>query len=149
MRALGIRRIRPTAVILTAVFLAVGAFGCAWSPSDFPVAPGSRMWVIPVANSSNRPAVLAVAKDEVPIGEAVGRADPASVPPGATIDVTFAVPAGRGWAIFVNPGPNGGALITSSDVPPNRNGRLPLAISVDAQGNASVSVPAEPGWFGQ
>lgn len=113
------------------------------------VAPGSRIWVIPVANESNLPAVLAVAKFEGPMGEAVGRADPATVPPGATIDVTFTVPAGQGWAIFVNPGPNGGALITSSDVPLHRNGRLPLTISVDAQGNPSVSGGlAEPGWFG-
>ena len=144
MRYQGVRRLGSAAVLF-----AVVAFGCAGSPLDFVVAPGSRLWVIPVANSSNRPAVLAVAKDESPIGEAVGRAEPASVPPGATINVTFTVPAGQGWAIFVNPGPNGGALITSSDVPLHRTGRLPLAISVDGQGNTSVSVPAEPGWFGQ
>ena len=130
------------------ISLSVVAFGCAGSPLDFLAAPGSRTWIIPVANGSGRPAVLAVAKDEAPMGQAVGRAEPASVPPGATIDVTFTVPAGQGWAIFVNPGPKGGALIISSDVPLHRSGRLPLAISIDAQGNPSVSAPAEPGWFG-
>jgi hypothetical protein len=92
--------------------------------------------------------MLAVAKDEHPMGDAVGRAEPAMVPPGANVDVTFTVPAGQGWAIFVNPDANRGALVVWSDVPAHRNGRLPLAIVIDAQGNPSVSAPGEPGWFG-
>jgi hypothetical protein len=143
VRTHGVRRVGPAAV-----FLAVVAFGCAGAPLDFLVAPGSRVWIIPVTNDSNRPAVLAVAKDEHPMGDAVGRAEPATVPPGANFDVRFTVPAGQGWAIFVNPGADRGALVVWSDVPPDRNGRLPLAIAIDAQGNPSVSAPGEPGWFG-
>ena len=112
--------------------------------------PGSRVWVIPVQNLSGRPAVLAVAKDESPMGDFVGTAQPAVVPAGQTVDVTFTVPADQqGWAIFVNPTPNLGALIGSRDVPPGISGRLPLTIMVDAQGNPGVSVPNERGWFGQ
>jgi hypothetical protein len=111
--------------------------------------PGSRVWIIPVQNMSGRPALLAVAKDESPMGDLVGTAQPAAIPAGQTVDVTFTVPPDRqGWAIFVNPGPNLGALITAPDVPPGVSGRLPLTITVDQQGNPSVSVPSEPGWFG-
>lgn len=111
--------------------------------------PGSRVWVIPVQNGSGGPAVLAVAKDESPMGDLVGTAQPAVVPAGETVDVTFTVPPEpRGWAIFVNPTPQLGALISAADVPPGVSGKLPLTISVDQQGNPSVSVPDEPGWFG-
>lgn len=111
--------------------------------------PGSRIWIIPVQNMSGRPAVLAVAKDESPMGDLVGAAQPGVVPAGQTMDVTFTVPPDRqGWAIFVNPSPQLGALIGASDVPPGVSGRLPLTISVDEQGNPAVTVPSEPGWFG-
>jgi hypothetical protein len=111
--------------------------------------PGPRVWIIPVENMSGRPAVLAVAKDGSPMGELVGTAQPAVVPAGQTIDVTFTVPTDRqGWAIFVNPSPTLGALITASDVPPGVSGRLPLTVNVDQQGSPSVTVPNEPGWFG-
>ena len=54
---------------------------------------------------------------------------------------------GEGWAIFVNPGPQLGPLILAIDVPPDASGRLPLSIEVGPEG-PSVSVPNEPGWFG-
>ena len=112
--------------------------------------PGSRVWIIPVQNVSGRPAVLAVAEDGSPMGKIVGTAQPAVVPAGQTVDVTFTVPSTRqGWAVFVNPTPNIGALITASDVPPAASGRLPLVIMVEEQGSPSVQVPGEPGWFGQ
>jgi hypothetical protein len=112
--------------------------------------PGTRVWIIPVQNMSGRPAVLAVAEDGSPMGKIVGTAQPAIVPAGQTVDVTFTVPSTRqGWAVFVNPTPNIGALITAGDVPLAASGRLPLLIMVDEQGSPSVSVPGEPGWFGQ
>lgn len=110
--------------------------------------PGSREWIITVVNGSNRPAVLAVAADTSPMGDLVGSAMPASVPPHGTMDVVFTVPPGDGWAIFVNPGPNLGALIMANDVPAGMAGKLPLTISIGGDGSPSVSVPGEPGWFG-
>ena len=47
-----------------------------------------------------------------------------TVAPGETVDVTFTVPPGEGWAIFVNPGPQLGPLILAIDVPPDASGRL-------------------------
>ena len=138
------RRIPICGIVLT---LAVVLIACDAIPQA--LRPGSRVWVIPVQNMSGRPAVLAVAEDQSPIGDLVGTAQPGVIPAGQTVDVTFTVPADRqGWAIFVNPSPNIGALITAMDVPAGASGRLPLVISVDQQGNPSVQVPSEPGWFG-
>ena len=138
------RRVSIGSLVVT-VALVIGACDVA---AQIP-RPGSRVWVIPVQNLAGRPAVLAVAEDESPMGDLVGTAQPGIVPAGQTVDVTFTVPAEQqGWAIFVNPTPNVGALIGSRDVPPGVSGRLPLTIMVDAQGNPSVSVPNEPGWFG-
>ena len=111
--------------------------------------PGSRVWVIPVQNMSGRPALVAVAEDRSPMGKLVGTAQPASIPAGQTVEVTFTVPPeGQDWAIFVNPTPTLGALIGARDVPPGVSGKLPLTIVIDQQGNPSVTVPNEPGWFG-
>ena len=83
------------------------------------------------------------------MGKLVGTAQPASIPAGATVDVTFTVPPdGQGWAIFVNPTPTLGSLIGAIDVPPGVSGRLPLTITINEQGDPSVEVPREPGWFG-
>jgi hypothetical protein len=139
---------RSIPTIILAATLALASTACGALPVDL-LKPGSSVWIIPVQNTSGRPAVLAVAKDESPIGDLVGTAQPAVVPAGQTIDVTFTVPGDRqGWAIFVNPTPNIGALITAPDVPPGATGKLPLTISVDQAGNPSVSVPNAPGWFG-
>ena len=62
--------------------------------------PGSREWRITVENLDAAPARLMVAKDESPIGELVGTAEPATVPAGATQEVVFTVPPGAGWAIL-------------------------------------------------
>ncbi len=110
--------------------------------------PGAREWIVNVENQSSRDAYLFVAADESPMGELVGTALPASIPAGAAIRVVFTVPAGAGWAIFVNPSPSMGPLITSSDVPTDASGALPMTIMVQPGGMASVSAPNAPGWFG-
>jgi hypothetical protein len=110
--------------------------------------PGGRTWVVTVNNRSAQPAAIFVAEDESPMGALVGRVDPNQVPALAVVDVTITVPPGRGWAVFVNPGPNLGALIGAGDVPPAAVGKLPITIEVGETGEPSVTVPAAPGWFG-
>ena len=88
---------------------------------DDPDVPGGRLWTVKVVNRSPRPATLVVA-DETEAGDAgplVGTVTPSVVPPGATVKVTFALPAkgSTGWAIFVNPGPDTGPLLTWTDAP--------------------------------
>jgi hypothetical protein len=104
--------------------------------------PGGRRWIIEVDNQFAQPASLLVAVDGAPgpatnIGPTVGRATPSTVPPFSKIDVTFDVPAGTGWAIFVNPDPHGGPLILASDVPANATGKLPVTINIDPRGQIS------------
>jgi hypothetical protein len=111
---------------------------------------GGRPITISVHNGSPRPALLLIARDEMPIQRRVGTANPDSVPPGATIDVTFVIQdESHPWAIFVNPGPSGGALVTSADVPQAFSGKAPVQIDVGLDGQPSVSVPGNAkGWFG-
>jgi hypothetical protein len=130
------------------IVIALALTGCGLLPVD-PLNPGARRWIIPVENRGNLPVFLAVAEDRSPMGNPVGTAQPNTIPPMASVDVVFTVPTdGLDWAIFVNPGPNRGPLVTARDVPPGVAGRLPLAISVGANGEPSVTVPNEPGWFG-
>jgi len=101
--------------------------------------PGGRRWIIAVNNQSAQPTSLLVAVDGAPgpatnIGPTVGRATPSTVPPHGVMEVTFDVPAGGGWAIFVNPDPHGGPLILASDIPANAVGKLPITIHVDVNG---------------
>jgi hypothetical protein len=110
--------------------------------------PGAREWIVNVENQSADEAHLFVAADTGALGELVGTAVPASVPAGATQAVVFSVPAGSGWAIFVNPSPVSGPLITAQDVPPEAAGALPMTIIVQPGGAAVVSAPSAPGWFG-
>ena len=112
---------------------------------------GSREWVIPVENLSAEPARLLVAEDIPGIGQTVGTATPETVAAGATESVTFTVPPGDEWAIFVNPGPDRGPLILARDVPSDASGPLPLHISVGANGGAGVAIllPNPDGWFGR
>ena len=109
---------------------------------------GARRWIVTVENSSARDAHLFVALDRSPMGDLVGKASPASVAPGTTQDVVFDVPAGTGWAIFVNPSPTIGPLILAQDVPMDASGVLPISIHVQSSGTAVVSVPSAQGWFG-
>jgi hypothetical protein len=115
--------------------------------------PGAgREWRIAVENDSDQPALLFVAEDEQPMGALVGTAEPASVPPGTTEEVTFLVPTTtEGWAIFVNPNAARGLgpIILAADVPAGVAGNLPLTIFVAGNGDPSISVPNQPGWFGQ
>ena len=99
------------------------------------VPPGGRRWVVTVENQSPRPAQLFVAEDRSPMGRVVGTANPSIVPPGATVDVVFGVPQGGMWAIFVNPGPNIGALVVAPDVPREATGKMPFKIVVNADGS--------------
>ena len=64
------------------------------------------------------------------LGRLVGSATPNVVPPGATVQVTFLLPAKGvdGWSIFVNPGPNDGGLVGADEVP------LKGAIHIDEAG---------------
>ena len=110
--------------------------------------PGAREWIVSVENQSADDAHLFVAEDMGSMGELVGTAVPASVPAGATQRVLFTVPAGSSWAIFVNPSPNVGPIVTAQDVPPEVAGQLPIAISVQPGGAPVVSAPSAPGWFG-
>lgn len=84
-----------------------------------PVPAGARSWHVTVANMSTEAATLFVAEDGATgMGPLVGSATPNVVPPGATVRVTFLLPAdneGR-WGIFVNPSPDYGALLSPGDV---------------------------------
>lgn len=125
--------------------------GC--SPVECPMTgpepgPGAREWIVTVENQSAREAHLFVASDTMPMGELVGTAVPASVAAGASERVVLTVPAGSGWAIFVNPSPSTGPLIIAHDVPADAAGVLPLTILVQPGGMPAVSAPSAPGWFG-
>lgn len=126
--------------------------GC--TPVTCPVAgpapgPGAREWIVNVENQSNRDARVFVAQDSMPMGDLVGTADPAYIPPGASQRVSITVPDGVGWAIFVSTTPDSGPLITAQDVPMDVTGVLPITIQVQSSGTPFVVSPAMlPGWFG-
>ena len=103
--------------------------------------PGARELAVSVENQSTRDAHLFVAEDSSPMGELVGTAVPASIPPGASQRVAFTVPDGSGWAIFVNPSPGSGPLITAQDVPMDATGVLPITILVQPGGMAVFTAP--------
>ena len=87
-------------------------------------------------NKSSQPATLFVAEENEQglLGRLVGSATPNVVPPGATVKVTFLLPAkGTGWAIFVNPGPNTGPLVGPAEM------SLPGQILIMEDG--------QPGWM--
>lgn len=135
--------------LAVAVLLASQLAACDSIPLAQQVPAGSREWIIPVTNGSDRPAILQVAEDGANgAGQQMGTATPERVPPGATVEVRFIVPSGDRWAIFVNAGPTMGPLILARDVPQAATGKLPLAISIGRDGSPSVSAPGGPGWFG-
>ena len=143
------RPLAGVAVALITVSLASGCGLLVITP-DPTSRPPRFQWIIAVTNSDDEPATLFVAEDETPMGDEVGTATPTIVEPGITTDVVFKIPAGDGpWAIFVNPGPDNGAAITSRDVPNDVSGKLPIHIQVDGRGSLSIrGVPDDPGWFG-
>ena len=109
---------------------------------------GGRRWVVTVQNDSARPAAVVVAEDDGGAGNVVGMANPAAVPPGQTIDVVLGIPSGRSWAIFLNPGPQRGPIVTPGDAPADAVGKMPFTLHVDRNGEVSATVPDLPGWFG-
>jgi hypothetical protein len=68
------------------------------------------------------------------LGRLVGSATPNVVAAGATVKVTFLLPKGADWAIFVNPGPNTGSL------------RGPDEMSLPGQ--ILIMENGQPGWLG-
>jgi hypothetical protein len=132
--------------------LAIVLAGCGTGiiPGDVAMPAGSREWIISVDNQSAEGARLLVALDTMPVGDLVGTANPAVVPPNTKSDVVFHVPPGQAWAIFVNPSSERGPLLLASDVPPDVAGQLPITFHVDARGDPSMSIPnVEPGWMGE
>lgn len=110
---------------------------------------GPRNLVVRVENASPWPATLMVGELAPVRGGPVGTAFPDVVAPGATADVTFGVPAGRNWAIFVNPGPRQEPLVTATDVPPDAAGEMPFSLGVAEDGALVVMRELDvPGWFG-
>lgn len=135
--------------LLATLLVCLTLTGCDIVDLGAGVPPGGRRLVVTVENQSFRPARLVVAVDLGAMGEVVWTASPSVVPPGATVDVTFGVPQGGAWAIFVNPGPRNGALVGAADVPREATGKVPFKIFVNADGSSGAELPGEPpGWFG-
>lgn len=108
-----------------------------------------RSLVVTVGNASPWPATLMVGETGPIMGRPVGIAVPDVVPPGDTTDVTFGVPSGRNWAIFVNPGPGQEPLVTATDVPLDAVGEMPFSLGIAEDGGLGVSRQLHvPGWFG-
>jgi len=108
-------------------------------PMAGPVPPGGRPWTVTVVNKSSNPATLFVADDSSEqqgfAGRLVGHVTPNVVAPNVTVKVTFLLPAKKveGWSIYVNPGPDTGALLADTSVP--------LA------GEIRIGPDGQPGWL--
>jgi hypothetical protein len=106
-------------------------------PAVGPIPSGARTWKVTVMNRSSEPATLFVAEEDGSgiLGRLVGSATPNVVPPGATVNVTFLVPAkGTGWAIFVNPpGPIGGPIVGPAEM------SMPVRIMIMEDGQPAYS----------
>lgn len=113
------------------------------------VPAGGRLWIVRVENQSARPANLVVLESQpVPFHE-VGTVKPTTVLAGQTVDVSFGIPPGNSWAIFVNPEPDRGPLVLPIDVPADASGRMPFGIVITELGQPTVEMaPTRPGWFG-
>jgi hypothetical protein len=100
---------------IVALLLAMLAAGCGQLPSPLVV---DRVWVVRVVNESQAPATLRIAEwlDERSAGPPLGRVNPDVVPAGATLAVTFGLPPGEGWWIFVNPESAPGPLVAPADL---------------------------------
>ena len=106
-------------------------------PQAGPVPPNARTWKVTVVNRSSQPATLFVAEEDErgPMARLVGSVTPNVVPPGATVQVTFLLPAKGvdGWSIFVNPGPDDGGLVGWTDLSPG--------------GEIHILRAGQPGWL--
>jgi hypothetical protein len=91
---------------------------------------GTAMLQFQVSNQSAQPAEVAV---RVGGRELVGAAQPATVPPRATVVVSFYVPISGEWAIFTN----GGELMGSRDVRGRLGARNDIGITIDGTGSLS------------
>jgi hypothetical protein len=115
----------------------LGALAFGLTACSLPVSlGGGQVWIIEVENTSDAPARLAVAEDGLPRGDIVGTANPESVPAGETVEVTFTVPPGEGWAIFVNAVP----VLVAQDFSVGEDGRLRLHIFVRPDGSSTVAI---------
>ena len=92
-----------------------------YPPQAGPVPTNAQPWQVTVVNKSSEPATLFVADENEQglLGQLVGTVTPNVVPPGATVEATFLLPAKgvKGWSIWANPGPNNGGLVGSTEVP--------------------------------
>ncbi len=136
--------------IAAAAVLAIAVVGVNLLPGQGPGVgqDRSRQLVIVVNNMTKAPVDLFVAEDGAPMGQAVGTAVPSTIPPMSGQEVVFTVPSHERWAIFVNPGPDGGGLISARDVPPNASGALPFTIWVDEGVEPIVVGPGGERLFG-
>lgn len=146
-RARPCRMIRGSTVGAAVIAMSVGILACSSSVSE---SSGIREWIIEVENMSDSLVRIVVAEYVAEMGAAVGTAKPSTVAPQTTTEVTLIVPPSQGnWAVFVTPSPRFGPVILARDVPGTAAGALPLTISIKADRSLTVSVPNEPGWFGQ
>ena len=118
------------AVASLVIVASVLAAGCQFVPAEL---RGGELIIMEVANHAGRPATLAVAS-QGNVGDVVGSAEPAVVPPGQTMTVRFIVPPSGGWAIWAN----GGELMGEFDLKGKR-GNVPMGIDIGQDG--------QPGWW--
>jgi hypothetical protein len=140
------------ALLIGLVVVATTACGIdLWSPAP---EPGSREWLIRVDNQSRQEARLVIAETHPGTGQTtgvtVGRVEPSIVPAMTSMDVTFTVPPGDGWAIFVNPEQGHGPVIQAVEVPRDAVGELPISIGVFQDATPGMLIPADfdMDWFG-
>ena len=111
---------------LGALLVALTVMGCTMLVPAERLEPGWRRFTIAVDTiGTDRPAILLVADDA---GRTVGRAVPSIVAPHKHEQVTFDVPPGRSWRIFVS----GEVLIFATDA------RVPIAIFTGGPSGANV-----------
>jgi hypothetical protein len=127
---------RGVALLATLLVTGCGPLGAPFAARP----PGGQTHVITVVNESPRPALLVVAEvtEDGIAGRLVGIASPGVVPAGATVDVTFGLPPGEGWAIFINPGPNRGPIFGPAELP------LTKSLGIDEGGNPHANICDSP-----
>jgi hypothetical protein len=85
-------------------------------PMDGPIPPNAQRWTVTVDNRSSAPATLWVTDGGGEL-RLVGSANPNVVPAGASVKVTFLVPADGGWIdANLRQGEGGGGLISPDQI---------------------------------